>query len=107
MLETKIYVGLNDPDSNDQRFNTEKYVGVLENVCANYGVAFSVAMSRGGYFYDSGDYTLENSLVLTLIDTEKSKVDNIARDLCAFFRQESVLITENEINAYYINEALE
>ena len=107
MTETRIYVGLNDPISNDQKFETEKYVGILEKVCANYGVAFSFSMSRGGYFYESGDFTLENSLILTLIDADKSKVNEIAKDLCAFFRKESVMVTENVVNAYYVNESLE
>lgn len=30
--------------------------------------------------------------------------DAIAKDLCTFFHQESVLITENKIRAYYIKE---
>ena len=37
---------------------------------------------------------------------EKGVVDSIARDLCAFFHQESVLITESKVRAYYIKEEL-
>ena len=44
--------------------------------------------------------------MLTLIDVEKSVVKDIAGDLCAFFNQESVLITENRIDAYFIRERL-
>ncbi len=32
--------------------------------------------------------------------------DAIAGDLCAFFHQEKVLITENQVRAYYIQEQL-
>lgn len=49
----------------------------------------------------------ETTLVLTLIDVEKSVVEEIAKDLCTFFHQESVLITEGRVNSYYISESLE
>ena len=106
MTETKIYIGLNDSKTMKQKFETEKYVDILQNVCINYHVSFSFSVQYGGYIHDDGRYTQENSLVLSLIDTEKEIVNEIAKDLCAFFNQESVLITEGEIRAYYINETL-
>lgn len=39
---------------------------------------------------------------MTLIDAEKDTVQSIAEDLCCFFRQESVLITENTIKGHFI-----
>ena len=38
---------------------------------------------------------------------QKSIVDDIAKDLCAFFHQESVLVTESQIQARFIRETLE
>ena len=38
---------------------------------------------------------------------KKPVVEEIAKDLCVFFHQESVLITEGRVNAYYISESLE
>ena len=55
MTETKIYVGLNDSETLKQEHETEKYVGILKNVCRSYGVAFSFALQQGGYFHESGD----------------------------------------------------
>ena len=106
MYETKIYVGLNDSETLTQHFSTEKYVSILKNVCYSYHVAFSFSTVQGGYFHEDGRYTQENTLVLTLIDTDRETVNEIAKDLCVFFHQESVLITEDEIRAYYINERL-
>ena len=57
--------------------------------------------------YENGEYARENSLVLTLIDVEKSVVNDIAKDLCAFFHQESVLVTESQIQARFIRETLD
>ena len=65
-----------------------------------------LSVEEGGYFHDDGRYTQETTLVITLIDVEKKLAKEIAKDLCAFFHQESVLVTESEINAYFINETV-
>ena len=107
MIESKIYIGLNDVATNTQLFESEKYVRVLRNVCYSYKVPFSFSVQEGGYIYENGDYARETSLVLTLIDAEKAVVDDIAKDLCAFFHHESVLITESQIQARFVRETLE
>ena len=106
MTQSTIYVGMNDSETHMQKFDTERYLKILKNICYNYHVAFSVNQITGGYFHEDGQYTQENTLVLTLIDTDKNIVNEIAKDLCVFFHQESVLITEDEIRAYYVNERL-
>lgn len=106
MKETKIYVGLNDAYEHEQLFETSKYIKVLRTVCKNYGVAFSVASIGGGYFHEDGTYVDENTLVLTLIDVDDSIITEIARDLCIFFRQESVMITKGEIETFFFSESI-
>lgn len=107
MIESKIYIGLNDLITNTQLFENERYIKILRNVCYSYKVPFSFSIQEGGYIYESGEYARETSLVLTLIDAKKSIVDDIAKDLCAFFHQESVLVTESQIQARFIRETLE
>lgn len=106
MTETKIYVGLNDSVTRTQLFDTEKYINILRKVCCSYGMPFSFGLEEGGYIYEDGEYSRETTLVLTLIDADRNAVSEIAGDLCAFFRQESVLITENPVRTYYISETL-
>ena len=106
MNETKIYVGLNDSETMKQEHETEKYISILKSVCFNYHVAFSFSVVQGGYIHEDGQYTQENTLVLTLIDADSETVNEMAKDLCVFFHQESVMITENEVRAYFINEKL-
>ena len=106
MIEITISVGLNDAVTKQQEHPTKTYVAIMKNVCKSYHVAFSFIVSEGGYFHDNGDYTQEKTLVLCLLDPEMGVVDSIARDLCAFFHQESVLITESKVRAYYIKEKL-
>ena len=106
MIETKIYVGLNDSVTKTQLFTAEKYIRILRNVCIAYKTPFSFDVAEGGYIHENGEYTNETSLVLTLIDVKKNTVNEIAKDLCAFFHQESVLITENLVRTYFIHEDL-
>ena len=104
MVTSEIYIGLHDSTTKTQLFENEKYIKVLRNVCHSYKVPFSFGIQEGGYIYENGEYARETSLVLTLIDVEKAVVNDIAKDLCAFFRQESVLVTESEIQAYFVSE---
>ena len=94
MTETRIYVGLNDSVTKTQLFDTEKYV------------PFSFHMAQGGYIHDNGEYKPENSLILTLIDVDEATVQEVAKDLCVFFHQESVLVTVNNLKVYSIREEL-
>ena len=106
MTETKIYVGLNDSASKEQKFDTGTYTHILKKICRSYAVPFSISTVDGGYFHENGEYTEEKTLVILLIDAEKETVDEMAKDLCVFFHQESVLITEEHVRAYYVRESL-
>ena len=106
MKEITIRVGLNDAVTKQQVHPTKMYVDVMKTVCRSYHVAFTFVLSEGGYFHENGDYTQEKTLVISLLDPQDGVVDAIARDLCAFFHQESVLITESKVRAYFIKEEL-
>ncbi len=84
----------------------KKYIGVLKIVCQSYHVAFSFCVQQGGYFHEDGRFTQENTLVLSLIDADSTTVNEIAKDLCAFFHQESVMITESPVSMHFIRETI-
>ena len=101
MTETRIHIGLNDAQTKEQIYETDMYMNVLKYVCRNYHVAFSVNIENGGYFHDDGEYTEETSFVLVLINADRKVVNEIAKDLCSFFHQESVLVTKNRMTGYF------
>ena len=104
--QTTIYVGLNDSETGVQKFGTEKYLSILKNVCRSYQVAFSVQLINGGYFHEDGRYTEENSLRLTLMNVPEQEVMEIAKDLCVFFNQESVMVSSLTTSTIFVNEKL-
>jgi hypothetical protein len=104
---TQVYIGLNDRDTKEQRFDTDRYVSILKHVCVQYGTPFSFDVVHGGYFHDNGEYVEENTIVLTFIDVPQKTIDEIAKDLCVFFRQESVLITSGRIQSRMVRAGIE
>ena len=104
--QAKIYVGLNDATKHEQLFEKERYVSVLKNVCRSYHTAFSYDVINGGYFHEDGTYVEENSLELTLLDVSDELVKEIAKDLCAFFHQESVMVVYSEPEVEFIQEII-
>ena len=102
MTETRIYVGLNDAETREQIFETEAYVEILKDVCRSHHIAFSLDIEEGGYYHEDGEYTEETSLVLILVEADPDTVQAIAKDLCARFHQESVLITEDRVSGRFI-----
>ncbi|MCR5690233.1 MAG: DUF3574 domain-containing protein [Clostridiales bacterium] len=106
MTQTSIFVGLNDAVTHEQKFDTGSYLSVMKYICKAYGLAFSVHVVNGGYFHEDGSYVEENTLQLTVMDAPEETVREIAKDLCAFFHQESVMVTSSEAKVYFVSEDL-
>jgi len=104
MNKTEIYIGLNDQTTKTQKHETSLYISILKYVCRSYKVPFSFNLIEGGYLHENGEYTQENTLVLTLIGVEERLIGEIAKDLCTFFHQESVLVATGEVSIYSVKE---
>ena len=106
LIQYTIFIGLADRDTGVQKYSTEKYLSVLKSVCSNYKVPFSFHSINGGYFHKDGRYVEENTLSLMLVNIQEKTVLEIAKDLCAFFNQESVMVTSSPTNIIFVNEHL-
>ena len=104
--ETKVYIGLNDMETKEQKFETEQYVSILKKICQAYSVPFSFNVIEGGYMHDDGEYTEEKAIELTFIDVPQDTIDEVAKEACILFHQESVLVTVDHIHARSIREVL-
>ena len=101
-----IFVGLNDKDEKIQKIQTEKIIRLVTNCCKGYSMAYSAFMQEGGYIHDSGDYVLEKSVCIVFIDPDERLVEEVGKDLCAFLNQESVMVTVDEVECYYIADSI-
>ena len=104
--QAMIYIGLNDSITHVQKFETDRYISILKNVCKSYKVAFSMNVIDGGYFHEDGSYVEEKTLTLTLLGVEEDMVEGIAKDLCAFFNQESVMVTYSQAKVHFVQESI-
>lgn len=104
--QTTIYIGLNDGVTGVQNFDSSKYISTLKYVCRNYNIGFSFQEISGGYFHEDGRYTEENGLMLKLIDVPKKTINEIAKDICVFFNQESVMVTTSPTSVIFIQEKI-
>ena len=104
MLESRIYVGLDDKDSHEQHFDTEHYKSMMKSVCKNYRIPFSLQVIEGGYFHDDGSWVEENTLLITLIGVPQKTVYRIAKDVCSLFNQESVMITGTSVLKFSVRD---
>ncbi|HBI51647.1 MAG TPA: hypothetical protein DDX72_02570 [Ruminococcaceae bacterium] len=107
LIQYTIFVGLADRKTGFQKYSIEKYLSILKNVCGSYHVPFSFHSISGGYFHKDGRYIEENTLSLMLVDIPEKTVIEIAKDLCAFFNQESVMVTSSPTNIIFVNEHIE
>lgn len=101
-----IYVGHNDQEAKVQIHPSESFSNIVKNVCRGYKVAFSVGAVNGGYFHEDGTYVEEESDMLMLIGITYEEACEIAKDLCAFLNQESVMLVKDEIDYEFISDKI-
>lgn len=104
--QTTIYIGLNDKVTGIQKYDTERYISILRTVCRNYQVPFSVHTITGGYFYEDGRFTEENTLTVMFMNIPEEVIMEIAKDLCVFFQQESVMVTKSPCSVVFVSETI-
>ena len=104
--QTTIYIGLNDGMTGVQKFDSNMYISTLKYVCRSYKIGFSFQEISGGYFHEDGSYTEENALMLRLINVPEQTIIEIAKDICVFFNQESVMITTSPTSVVYITDKI-
>lgn len=102
----EICVGFNDGDTKTQKFSEEIYEKIIINVCKGYKISYSISKLSGGYIHDDGTFTKENSACIMLIGITDQQAEEIAKDLCAFFNKESVLVMKSDARCTFISEKI-
>lgn len=101
-----IIIGLNDKDEKTQKIETDRILHLIRNCCKGYSVAFSGYMQDGGYIHENGEYVLEKSVCISFVGADENVIEELAKDLCAFLNQESVLITVEDVEYYFVPESV-
>lgn len=99
----EIWVGFNDGETKEQKYAEEIYEKIITNVCKGYRISYSANKMIGGYIHKDGTFVKENSACITLVGATNQQVEEIAKDLCAFFNQESVTVIKSDITCSSIS----
>ena len=101
-----IYIGLNDMDEYEQKFDTETYMRIAKYAAHIYAGGFTISKTTGGFVHENGVFVEENSIVISLFDANETQVEELATNLCTFFKQESVLVTKENVEMYEVQNIL-
>ena len=95
-----LYVGLNDKDTKTQKIDTLSAYNLTNNILLNYVEGATVTQSKGIYKHNNGNVVIENTLIIELLFTDTTIVEQIANDLKKALNQESIAIQKFNIESY-------
>ncbi|MDO5328762.1 MAG: hypothetical protein Q4E88_01500 [Coriobacteriia bacterium] len=102
----EICVGLNDGDARSQKYSKETYEKIIFNVCKGLEISYSISKIDGVYVHEDGTPIKEKSLCITLLGINDQQAEEIAKDFCVIFNQESVLVLKYECKYSFIKEKI-
>ena len=98
-----MYIGLNDGDTQEQKFTAEQAKSMMYDICRKYTGGYTIYDARGYWYDDTKPATLsENTLVCVFFDIEPENVKSIMDDAIRAFNQNSILLETQEVRrAFY------
>lgn len=100
-IEYQILIGCNDPQLNDEVVNEHELRELVSLFFARKKIDFSILSANGGYLYEDGHFTTENTLCVNIIGDPNLDIFQLANSLSMFMNQECVLITRNSLNTEF------
>ena len=98
-----IYIGMNDKDTLQKLCPPEEFIKIVNDICVNYKIGFSMTKLFGGYMMKSGEFITEESLVISIGGANEEEIFKLAEELRLKFNQETVLVSL-ETPAVFISE---
>ena len=104
-----IYTVILDNDNEESELNnysTGKLVHLIQTICKSYVGKFTVRKEESGYIYENGTMRRNNSFVLNFFNADEETINNIAADLCAFFKCKDVYISRREEYRHIVKDSI-
>ncbi len=97
----EIFIGLKDKDSYREVFSVDDFKSLLEEVCTEREIAFSMLRQLGGYTHNKG-YTTETSLRIVIIGAAEEEIRLLGERLKKIINTDTILITKAEIESAFL-----
>lgn len=104
VMRHRITVGMKDSETKKQELTSSRIQSLICTICRGYRMGYTTEFMRGGYFHEDGTFVAEESLCITLIGADDAMTESIAKDLCAFLNQETVLVTREVVDCRVIKD---
>ena len=95
--EYQIFIGCNDPQLHGELVSENDLKMVVAQFFERYKVDFSMLSAKGGYLYDNGEFTVEDSLCINIIGAQEKDVLRFTKTLSSYMNQEASLIVRTPV----------
>ena len=99
LIQYKIVIGLNDKDSQVQEITTLDAFKIITSLVGDC----TIQEARGVYTHKNGTVTLENTLIVQVIDFDGSyNAEEVVKALKVALNQEAIILIKEVINSKMI-----
>lgn len=102
MLKHTLFIGLNDKDSKQQEISTLDAFKTVLNITKKYYDGGTITESKGFYTHNSGEITIETSLVLSILFADIEKTLKLIAEVKQALNQESIALQTETITSELI-----
>lgn len=97
----EVYIGLSDQITLTEKVHSTEFKEYIFKYCSENKIDFSMREIKGGYNHNNG-YTIENSVVITLIGEESARFLDIIDTIKQYLNTDTVLVTREYLEAVFI-----
>ena len=99
-IKYELYIGIKDKDSYLEVLSVDDFRDILNEICSEKQISFTMLTQHGGYTHGRG-YITETSLRVVVIGLDEEEVTLLGERLKKKVNTDAVMITKTEIEYCY------
>lgn len=100
-LRYEIFIGIKDKDRYQEIITVDDFRNMLEQICTEKQLAFSLLTQIGGYAHNKG-YTTETSLRIVIIGADENEITILGERLKKKVNTDTILITKSDTEYAFV-----
>lgn len=98
----ELLVGINDQNTHKEEFAVDDIIKIIAQYFIEKEAGFSIIPQKGATHYADGKMFVENGFNITIIGVIKEDMMELQKNIKSMLNQETVILSENEIEVMYI-----
>ena len=99
--EYQIFIGCGDYHLQDEIISEGELREMVAQFFRRNEIDFSMFSAKGGYLRQDGRFISENTLCISIIDSDDLDIVRLAKSLSMFMNQERALVVKDVINTVF------